>query len=112
MFAKLVPFATATSNLGTCPPFHFCWELVGVFSFKKKIMDVLPAELENNHFEVESRSIQAAGERGLFMQIEYLCSQFFPILHHLFSISSFSGTGFHSCMQSHSHTDAILCSKH
>lgn len=83
-----------------------------MFSFKKKIMDVLPAELENNHFEVESRSIQAAGERGLFMQIEYLCSQFFPILHHLFSISSFSGTGFHSCMQSHSHTDAILCSKH
>jgi len=36
MFAKLVPFAIATSDLGTCLPFHFCWELVGSVFFQEK----------------------------------------------------------------------------
>lgn len=105
----VVPFEISASELGSWFPFMHFW---GMPYFRKETTWALLADLENKCLEPESCTIEAASKVGLFMQIVYLYSQFFPCLRHLFSISSVSGIGFHSCVQSHSHTDAILCSKH
>lgn len=113
--AKLVLFGIATTDLGTGSPFVSVgsWREKEIFFQGKDNLHIASRMPENNHLKAESCTIWAASELGLLMQIEYLHSQvfFFPILHVLFSISSFFGTGFHSCLQSHSHTDAIPCSK-
>lgn len=121
--AKLVQFGAATADLGTGWPFISAggWREREIL-FQEKYNLHVASRTRKESFKSRKLQIPAASELGLFMQMKYLCPQvcvlfclvffFFPILHYLLSISPFSGTGFHSCMQSHSHTDAIPCSKH